>query len=157
MTISKFTFTFICSCLMTLQTFANIHSDEPITFEELPLSAQTFIQDNFAHFTVTRASYNTQTCERCYEVHLSDNTTLQFDEIGNWSAIEREDAEVPASMIAEEIKTFINENYPGAAIHKIEKEVHQTKVVLSSKEELVFDANYKIANLEDNASGLTFE
>ena len=134
----------LCCCLFTLQTFANITNDKPITFEDLPMTAQHFIQENFSHITVTRASYNTQMSNRFYEVNLSDNTCLKFDETGQWTTIECQDTTIPDSMIPEQIGNQVDQIFPGAQIRKIEKSENLYKVTLLSRDELVFDSHYNL-------------
>ena len=157
MRLLKMTLTFLCCYLIALQSFAYTPSDEPITFEDLPLTTQTFIQEQFAHMTVTRASYNTQDCLKCYEVHLSDNTTLRFDDMGNWCAIERVDSEVPTALIPERIQQTLNDRFAGIGIYKLEKDTNSIKVGLANKEELVFNTDFQLLDFEDDTSNVIEE
>ena len=142
MRLIKIVFTLFCCSLLTLQSFANIHSDKPIAFEDLPICAQNFILEYFSHMTVTRASYNTQADNRNYEVNLSDNTTLKFDEIGHWTTIESQDSSIPTTMIPDEIMTQVRTKDSAGNIRKIEKSEEAYHVTLLDRNEMLFNLDF---------------
>ena len=133
---------------MTLQASAYIPCDEPITFEELPQVAQTFIKDTFNNLTVTRASYNSTSSEKIYEVAFSDNTLITFDEVGNWTEINRNDAEIPVLLIPEPILEWLSIHNFGLSVSRIKKAENHICLELFNNETLTFDSEYQLIETE---------
>ena len=147
MTRFKKTLFFALFGLMALQTplFAE---DKPVTFEQLPQSAQLLIKENFSSLTVARATFDSDRDDNNYEVMLSDSTTIEFDKNGNWTEIECQNAAVPANLVPEAIAQHVAEKYAGATIQKIEKEDNRIEVTLSTNEEITFNARFEVIEVD---------
>jgi hypothetical protein len=57
--------------------------------------------------------------------------------------------EVPAAVIPESIKKYIQANYPGEKVHKIERDRNNYEVKLSNRLELTFNQDFNIIDIDD--------
>ena len=94
-------------------------NDKLINKSELPVQAQQFIDAHFANVKLTYAKLERDFFERSYEVVLADGTKIEFASNGSWRDVDCRYEEVPAAIIPQAIKEYVNNNYPGEKILKI--------------------------------------
>ena len=124
-------------------------NDKVISKNQLPAQAQSFLNENFADVKISYAKQETDFIERSYEVVLADGTKLEFTKNGNWKEVDCRYSEVPSAIVPAPIKNFINENYSGSRVLKIERDSRGYEVKLSNKLELKFNNDFKIVDIDD--------
>ena len=124
-------------------------NDKLINKNELPAKAQKFIDTHYANIKLTYAKMERDFLERSYEVVLADGTKLEFACDGNWKEVDCRYEEVPAAIIPAAIKEYVNSNYPGEKILKIEKDRGFYELKLSNRYELTFNKDYRIMDIDN--------
>lgn len=124
-------------------------NDKLINKSELPAQAQQFIDAHFANVKLTYAKLERDFFERSYEVVLADGTKIEFASNGSWRDVDCRYEEVPAAIIPQAIKEYVNNNYPGEKILKIEHDRGYYELKLSNRYELTFNKDYKIVDIDN--------
>ena len=124
-------------------------NDKLINKSELPVQAQQFIDAHFANVKLTYAKLERDFFERSYEVVLADGTKIVFASNGSWRDVDCRYEEVPAAIIPQAIKEYVNNNYPGEKILKIEHDRGYYELKLSNRYELTFNKDYKIVDIDN--------
>ena len=128
---------------------AKADNDKVINKSQLPAQAQQFINQNFAGVNLSYAKEERDFLSRSYEVMLVDGTKLEFSSNGNWEEVDCRYGEVPAAVIPDSIKRYINENFQGEKVLKIERNRNNYEVKLSNRLELTFDKDFNIIDIDD--------
>ncbi len=116
--------------------------ETPINYAELPQSAQSFIATNFPDAMAISIVKDNEEDEDMYEVKLDNGIELNFNRQGQWTEIESNGAvQIPESLIPEQVLSYVQAHFSGAAVKSIEKEDNEWRVELSNGEELSFDSN----------------
>lgn len=123
--------------------------DVIITADKLPATAQTFIKEYFPGSDISYAKKDKELTKTTYEVVLQDGTEIDFDSKGQWDKIDCKRATVPAKLIPDAIATYVQTNFPGQAIVKIDKELFGYEIELQNDLELKFDKNGRLVNIDD--------
>lgn len=143
----------ILFALVAIFTFgiSNVSADNDklIKKSELPVQAQQFLDNHFADIKITYAKLERDFLERSYEVVLADGTKLEFTIKGDWKEVDCRYEEVPAAIIPQEIREYVNQNYPGVKILKIEYDRGFYELKLSNRYELTFNKNYNIIDIDN--------
>ena len=84
-----------------------------------------------------------------YEVRLVGDVKLEFSGKGNWEEVDCRHNAVPAAIIPQAIKEYVDRNYPGEKVVYIEKDRNDFEVKLSNRLELKFDKNYNVYDIDD--------
>ena len=145
------TFTKLFAAMVAL--FASVSfvscKDVIITADKLPAAAQTFIKEYFPGSDISYAKKDKELTKTTYEVVLQDGTEIDFDSKGQWDKIDCKRATVPAKLIPDAIATYVQTNFPGQAIVKIDKELFGYEIELLNDLELKFDKNGRLVNIDD--------
>lgn len=118
-------------------------SDDPEA-NKLPSMAQSFLEK---HYTETEAIAIMKDEEGGYNVTLNDKTYIYFDRRGNWTEIKgakmKALPETFLSSLPSEMQKYIQTNYKGQIVRKIEKKSYGYQVRLNKPNnvELNFNAN----------------
>ncbi|MBR4066374.1 MAG: PepSY-like domain-containing protein [Bacteroidaceae bacterium] len=134
-------------CISSAMAFGG--GDKVINKSQLPAQAQNFLNENFADVKISYAKQETDFLERSYEVVLADGTKLEFSRKGSWKEVDCRYGEVPAAIVPEPIKKYINENYSGEKVLKIERDSRGYEVKLSNRLELTFNNDFRIVDIDD--------
>ena len=129
-------------CLpLTLQA----DDDQVITFDRLPASAQTMLNQNFADKMplVITSDWDD------YKVMYTNGDKVEFDKKGNWKDIECKTSQVPANLIPAEIAANVNATFPGTTITEIDRDRRGYSVKLSNGLELEYNTHFQIIELDD--------
>ncbi len=113
--------------------------DRPITANQLPAAARTFIKKHFPQDQVTEAELEKNFRSTKYDVKLSSGAEIDFNGKGVWISVDCEPSAVPAAIIPAAIKKYVNTKYKGQQIVKIEKKTYGYEVELSNDLELKFN------------------
>lgn len=125
-----------CMTLLALLTVTACTDDDlPIQTNELPRTAQQFLNQ---HFRGVEVSYAKQD-DGEYEVHLADGTKVEFRHNGEWKEVENHYGQVPDAIVPRKILDYVRRKYPTQSIRKIERDSHGYEVKLSNGLELKFD------------------
>lgn len=137
--------------LTTILTITGIISckDSIITADRLPDAARSFINGYFAENTISYIKKDRGLANISYEVVLQDGTEIEFDKSGNWDSIDCKRNAVPAGLVPDAISEYVQVNFPGQLIVKIDREAFGYEIELSSDLELKFDKNGKMLEIDD--------
>ena len=123
--------------------------DKIIPASQLPAEAQTFIKTHFPDKTVSYAKKDYEGMSYKYEVRLNDGTEIEFDKKGVWDKVDCQMSAVPAALVPALIDNYVQTNYAGAFITKIDKERFGYEIELSNDLELKFDKSGNLFDIDD--------
>lgn len=137
--------------LTTILTITGIISckDSIIKADRLPDAARSFINEYFAENTISYIKKDRGLANISYEVVHQDGTEIEFDKSGNWDSIDCKRKAVPAGLVPDAISEYVQVNFPGQLIVKIDREAFGYEIELSSDLELKFDKNGKMLEIYD--------
>ena len=125
-------------------------NDRPITLEQLPAPAQTFLKTHFGDLTLAYAVEDPKLIGSEYEVTYTDRTEVEFRSNGEWSSVERRYAAVPASIVPAQISAYVaKSNFPNQFIKKIERNSYTWEIELSNGIEIEFDKDFRVIDIDD--------
>ena len=125
-------------------------NDRPITLEQLPAAAQTFLKTHFADLTLAYAVEDPKFVGSEYEVTYTDRTEVDFRSNGEWSSVERRYAAVPASVVPTQISDYVaKSSFPNQYIKKIERDAYTWEIELSNGIEIKFDREFHVIDIDD--------
>ena len=124
-------------------------NDKIINKSQLPKAAQEFIDAHFAGVELLYAKEDCNVLFSSYEVRLENGVKMEFSSKGNWEEVDCQQNAVPAAIVPQPIKEYVEKNYAGNSILAIEKNRNQYEVRLSNRLELKFDKNFNIYDIDD--------
>ena len=138
----------VCMALavVTITTYAR---DKIILGEQLPATAQTFIQKNFPGQTVAFAKVDKDLLKTTYEIHLNNGVELEFNKDGTWDKVDCNFDAVPAEIVPTTIANYVNTNFAATTIVKIDKKRYGYDVELSNELELKFNKQGLLKEIDD--------
>lgn len=135
--------------VFTLQ-FASADNDKPITFEQLPAAAQQFVKTHFAAEKVVFAKMESEFFDKSYEVLFASGNKVEFDKQGNWTDVKCKYSQVPADVVPQAIRKFLDSRYPNVQILTLEKDPYSYEVKLSNRWEIKFDTQFNVIDLDQD-------
>ena len=136
-------------CVFAVSTVAMADNDKPIQIGQLPTAAQTFITKHFKGNKVALAKQETELFDKSYDVIFTNGEKIEFDRSGEWTEVSCKINGVPAAIIPQAIKTYVESNYPDAKVMKIERNRHEIEVQLSNRWEITFDNQMRVIDIDD--------
>ena len=124
-------------------------NDKLINKSQLPKAAQEFIDAHFAGVDLLYAKEDCNILFNSYEVRLANGVKVEFSSKGNWEEVDGGQSAVPAAIVPQPIKDYVEKNYAGERILMIEKNRNDYEVKLSNRLELKFDKNFNIYDIDD--------
>ena len=113
----------IAALLILCIGYLSCNKHDNIYFADLLSTAQAFLQKYFPDNLVASAERHSD--EPCFEVTLDNGFEIDFYSDGRWQEIESHHAILPAELVQgvlpEKIRSYLEENYPLAAISSIER------------------------------------
>lgn len=108
----------------------------PAPLTELPATAKTFLSTYYPS-----VEYKAYKDDNGYDVVLSNGQKVDFDSKGEWYEVEATipGQTIPTGFYPAAIDTYVSENYSGAGIREISKEVYGFDVELVQNIDLKFD------------------
>ena len=123
--------------------------DVIVTVDKLPAAAQAFLKEVFPESSISYVKKDKELTKTTYEVVFQDGSEVEFDSKGNWDNVDCKRSAVPASLVPEAIAEYVQTNFPGQAIVKIDKEPYGHEIELISDLELKFDKKGKLITVDD--------
>ena len=124
-------------------------NDKLINKSQLPKPAQEFIDAHFAGIDLLYAKEDCNILFSSYEVRLANGVKLEFSSKGNWEEVDCQQGAVPAAIVPQPIKEYIEKSYAGENILAIEKNRNDYEVKLSNRLELKFDKDFNLYDIDD--------
>lgn len=130
-------------------TVLKADDDMPIPVDQLPAAAKTFVQQFFADKTIVFAEVEMKMTGREYEARLSDGTKITFNADGVWDKVDCKYQAVPAGLVPQVLAAYVQANYPGTMIVKIDKELYGYELEISNGLDLKFSPDGKLLGIDD--------
>lgn len=116
---------------------------------QLPLVARNFINRYFVKPQISYIKIESEIMEsKKYEVLLADRTELEFDKKGNWIEVDCKKKAVPAALVPDFAKKYVEMNFPNEIITKIENK-RGTEIELSNDLSFRFNKKGKLVEVDD--------
>ena len=137
----------IC-CMVSCNMAANAGNDKPISVNALPAKAQTLLNNHFNGQKVMLATIESGVVSRSYDVVLQNGTKLEFDKKGNLTEIDCKQGIVPVQLIPQAIKNYLEVNYAGQSVKKIEIKKNEYEVELVNGLDLTFNKHFQLIDID---------
>lgn len=134
----------LMAAILTMSLTMSADDDRIITFDQMPLTSQTFLKQHFSNkvplvLTVDHDDYT---------IVYESGEKIEFDKKGNWKDVECYSSTVPAEIVPEQITTYVKSNYPGKVIIKIERRRMGYEIKLNDGMEIEFNRNFKVIDVD---------
>lgn len=123
--------------------------DKPVTFNQLPKAAQTFINVNYPNEKMSFATVDDDFFKPDYHVALVNGVMIQFENDGRLEKIEVRNGDIPDGIVPIQIVEAIKGYYPDARIIEYEVGKRSYEVKLSNRLELKFNTRFEVIELDD--------
>ena len=123
-------------------------NDKPIAVGQMPKPAQEFVVKYFPDNKVMMAKQEGNIVDRSYEVMFANGSKVEFDKSGEWTSVECKGTSVPDGIVPAPIAEYVQKNFEGIKVTKIEKEAKRYEIELSNKVELTFNKSFKLLELD---------
>ena len=127
---------------------ANADNNKPIKVTELPVKAQIVLSQHFNNQKVNFASIESGIIDKNYDVVLQNGTKLEFDKKGNVTEIDCKQGAVPEKLIPQAIHTYLQENYSGQTVRKIEFNKNEYELELSNGIDITFNKHFQVIDID---------
>lgn len=143
----RLAFLFVCVFALNLVTLAA--NDKPIQFEEMPKQAQSFVKKYFSAHSVALIKMETDFMSKSYDVIFTNGDKLEFDKKGNWTNIDCEHSAVPAELVPDTVRGYVEKQYPAAKVVKLELTDRKGyEVELSNGVDIEFDKKFNVIDID---------
>lgn len=117
---------------------------------QLPVAAREMIIKQFPQSKVSYIKIEKDLFQSpSYDVKLSDGIELEFNSNGEWVEIDCKNQSVPDTFIPKTISKYMNDNYNGHKLVKIERDRKGYEVTLDNGLEVDFDQFGAFLKLSD--------
>ena len=137
----------VCSVVLFSAT-ACADKNKPIQVNELPAKAQTVLTTHFSGQKVTMATLESEIIDKSYNVVLQNGTKLEFDRKGNLTEVDCKQGTVPAKLIPLAIKSYVQTNYSGQNIKKMEIDKNEHEIELSNGLDITFNKRFQVIDID---------
>lgn len=120
-----------------------------VSADKLPNSAKSFLEEYFPGNAISYVKKDRELTGTTYEVVLQDGTEIDFNAKGEWDNVDCKRSAVPSALVPAAIADYVQSNFPGQIIVKVDKEIYGYEIELGSDLELKFDNNGKLINVDD--------
>ena len=135
----------VCSVVL-FSTTACADKNKPIQVNELPAKAQTVLTTHFSGqkvaLTIKENGFDG------YDVVLQNGTKLEFDRKGNLTEVDCKQGTVPAKLIPQAIKSYVQTNYSGQNIKKMEIDKNEHEIELSNGLDITFNKRFQVIDID---------
>ena len=141
---------FIVTIALVVASLTIVYAkDKPVTFSQLPVAAQAFINKNFPDDKVSFASVDDDIIRPDYQVVLASGVMLDFENNGKLEKISTRNGNIPDGIIPAEILNAVNAQYPDAKVLEYEIDRRTYEVKLSNRMELKFNSRFDVIEIDD--------
>lgn len=135
--------------ILFVGTTAFADNEKPVSVNNLPALARQVITRNFAGKKVAFAKVESGVINKNYDVIFTNGDKVEFDKKGAWTEIDCEHTSVPAALVPSAIRNYVNSNYSGNIILKIERNSREYEVKLSNGLEIKFNSKFQVTDIDD--------
>ena len=135
-------------CILSCSILANAGNDKPISVTTLPMKAQILLTNYFGNQKVALATIESGVVNRSYDVVLQNGTKLEFNKKGELTEIDCKQGVVPVNLIPLSIKNYLQNNYPGQSVKKLEIKKNEYEVELSNGMDLTFNKHFQLIDID---------
>ena len=135
-------------CILSCNILANAGNDKPISVTTLPTKAQILLTNYFGNQKVALATIESGVVNRSYDVVLQNGTKLEFNKKGELTEIDCKQGVVPVNLIPLSIKNYLQNNYPGQSVKKLEIKKKEYEVELSNGMDLTFNKHFQLIDID---------
>ena len=139
---------FILACVLTFVTNVKADNYQPITRDQLPEKAKTFLSTYFPKAKTSLIRKDLDLTELSYDVIFTDGSKVEFDRKGNWTEVDCINHPLPAGIVPETINKTIKAQYPDASVTKIERDHRDYEVKLNNRVELTFNKSMQLIDID---------
>ncbi len=122
--------------------------DRPVTFNQLPAAAQSFITMNFPDEKISYATKDDDFVLPEYTVVFVNGMKIQFRHAGEMESIQYISG-VPANLVPSPIMDYVRRHYPDTIVIEYEIGRKSYDVKLSNRLELKFSKSYNLIEIDD--------
>ena len=123
-------------------------SDKLVPADQLPAAAHSFIQQYFPGIPISYVKKDAG-LKTGFEVVLTDGIEIDFDGKGEWDSVDCRRSAVPEALVPAAIGGYVQTNFTGQMIVKIDKELYGYEIELGSGLDLKFDSSGKLIRIDD--------
>lgn len=138
-----------CAALVVAAAPALAGNDRPISVEQLPAASQQFVKTHFENAKVSYAKMDGGVMDKDYTVVFVDGSKVEFDKNGAWKEVESKYGTVPAAIVPQQIRDYVNAHFEGRRITDIERTRRGYEVVLDDNIELDFNKQFQVTKIDD--------
>ena len=131
--------------MMTICLPAMADRGRVITFEQLPVQAQTFLKEHFADKVPLVITVDWDD----YDVIYQSGEKVEFSKRGEWKTLDCKVSQVPVALIPEPIKANVSKTFPGSIVIKLQRDRRGYDVKLNNGMELEFNKKFQIVDIDD--------
>lgn len=135
-------------CILSCNILASAGNDKPISVTTLPTKAQILLTNYFGNQKVALATIESGVVNRSYDVVLQNGTKLEFNKKGELTEIDCKQGVVPVKLIPLPIKNYLQNNYPGQSVKKLEIKKNEYEVELSNGMDLTFNKHFQLIDID---------
>lgn len=128
----------MASVMLSLTACADHHA-QPCSFNELPQTAQTFVDTYFGQATIAFILKDREGLHYEYEVRLNDGSKIEFDQAGNLEKVDCKYKAIPDGIVPQPIATYVTSKHPQQFIVEYSIDRREQKVELNNEIEIEFD------------------
>lgn len=139
---------FILTIMAVTLSLACTADDRPVTIEQLPAAARSFIEANYPDATISYAYVDDDLLRPDYTVRLSNGVEIEFEHSGALEKISSR-AGIPEGIIPVQITEYVNTHYPDALIIEYEVGRKEYEVKLTNGLELKFNSGFRLVVIDD--------
>lgn len=121
----------------------------PIPFEQLPVNAQTIINQNFVRENILFVALDSEIFSTEYEVKFNDGKELKFNGSGELIKVDCKYEPVPEVLVPVEVLNQVKASYPNAFIKELKLDDGRWKAELNNGLELIFNKRYQLVGIDD--------
>lgn len=135
--------------ILTISLTACADHHQLVEYSDLPAQAQVFIQK---YFNVTDVAYIERERDGVhheYQVHLKNDTEMEFDYQGNFKSIDCQVLKVPTGIVPEPIINFVQTHYPNSFVVEYIVGYRHLTVELGTGLDLIFDLEGHFIRIDD--------
>lgn len=136
------------ACVLGTMSLAKA-DDRPVTVDQLPQAARTFLNVNFPDDKISFATKDDDLIRPDYQVVLASGVMVKFNNAGGLEEIESRGREIPDGIIPIQIVEVVKGHYPDVMITGYEVGRRTYEVKLSNRIELKLDRNFNVIEIDD--------
>lgn len=122
--------------------------DVEIQFEQLPEKAQKIVLKAFPDTKIKKVDMERRASLIQYEVKLAGGIKMQFSKDGTFTECECSKSAVPDILIPEKIRAFLEKEFPGRIVMRIEHDGKLFEILLNNGDELSFNSSYRLIDID---------